>query len=412
MDLDAQDQPPEAGVHIALVHWSFPPCVGGVESHLWDYSRLLAQRGHRVTVLTGTPDAQTPGQPGVEVLTHPALDLARLERDPGDLRRLTRWFAEVLVKRGVRVVHCHNLHHFSGAPAKALQALRGPLGLVLCHTYHSIWGAPGSRGSTLTATEWDGHYAVSEFLRTACADVLDVRADRTYLGIDTAPYTSVAPLDGAPRQGTVLLPARLIPDKGAMLAVAALDLIVKRRMCAFAPRLVLTDTRQTVDFHGEKIGFRESLEKEIERRDLKPYVDFVEAGVEEMPGLYAESTVVVYPSLFAEPMGLAPLEAMAAARPVVVTRMGGLGEGVDADGAIGYLVPDGNEEQLAARIAELLDDRETGRRMGLRGRDHVRDHFDLREIYLERMRAEYRTLLSRADGASADGAWTAARAGV
>ncbi|MFD4634415.1 glycosyltransferase family 4 protein [Streptomyces sp. NPDC058284] len=403
-------------MHIALVHWSFPPCVGGVESHLWDYSRLLARQGNRVTVLTGTLKAKASGRPDVEVLTHPALDLARVERGPDDRHQLTRWFADVLGERGIRVVHCHNLHHFSADPARALEALREPLRLVLCHTYHSIWGEPGSRGSTLDAAQWDGHYAVSAFLRTACADVLGVRAERTYLGIDTEAYAKIPPLDVAPRPGTVLLPARLIPDKGAMLAVAALDLIVKRRMCAFTPRLVLTDTRQTVDFHGEKIGFRENLEKEIEERHLEPYVDFVEAGVEQMPDLYAESTVVVYPSVFNEPMGLAPLEAMSAARPVVVTRMGGLDEGVDDDGVIGYLVPGRDTEQLAGllavRLAELLDRRETGRLMGLRGRAHVREHFDLRTMYLGQMQSEYRRLLARADGASAGQVGACARTGV
>ncbi|QEU97732.1 glycosyltransferase family 1 protein [Streptomyces kanamyceticus] len=413
------DQPPGGGMDIALVHWSFPPSVGGVESHLWDYSRLLARRGNRVTVLTGTPGAQCPGQPGVEVLTHPALDLARLDPGPDDARRLTRWFSEVLLQRGIRLVHCHNLHHFSAAPAQALEALRTPLRLALCHTYHSIWGDPGRGESVLTADRWDRHYAVSEFLRTACADVLGVRAERTYLGIDTAPYARVAPLDVAPQPGTVLLPARLIPDKGALLAVRALDLIVRCGMCVSRPRLLLTDTRQTVDFHGEKIGFRERVEKEIEKRDLESYVEFVEAGVDQMPDLYAESTVVVYPSLFDEPMGLAPLEAMCAARPVVVTRMGGLDEGVDNDGVIGYLVPDRDEEQLAARLAELLDDRETGRLMGLRGRAHVTGHFDLRKIYLKRMQDEYRALLAGRggapagpDGASAVRAGTGTRAGV
>ncbi|MFJ2772859.1 glycosyltransferase family 4 protein [Streptomyces sp. NPDC087300] len=386
-----------------------------MESHLWDYSRLLALRGHRVTVLTGTPGAQCPGQPGVEVLTHPALDLARLDPGPDDPQRLTRWFAEVLGKRGIRLVHCHNLHHFSGAPAQALEALREPLRLALCHTYHSIWGEPGRGESVLTADRWDRHYAVSAFMRTACAEVLGVHAEHTYLGIDTAPYARVAPLDAEPQPGTVLLPARLIPDKGALLAVRALDLIVRRRMCVFRPRLLLTDTRQTVDFHGEKIGFREHVEKEIEKRELTSYVEFAEdKGVDQMPDLYAASTVVVYPSLFDEPMGLAPLEAMCAARPVVVTRMGGLDEGVDNDGVTGYLVPRQDEEQLAARLAELLEDRATARRMGLSGRAHVTGHFDLRKIYLRRMEDAYRELLGvpGADGASAAGAVTGVRAGV
>ncbi|WP_371529843.1 glycosyltransferase family 4 protein [Streptomyces sp. NBC_01283] len=373
-----------------------------MESHLWDYSRLLAQQGNRVTVLTGTPGAESPGQPGVEVLTHPALDLARIDPDPDDRRALTAWFAEVLGKRGIRLVHGHNLHHFSEAPAKALEAVRKPLGLVLCHTYHSIWRDSEGRRSGLAWPEWQGHYAVSEFLRTACAEVLGVDATRTYLGIDTAPYAHVPALDVEPGPGTVLLPARLIPDKGALLAVRALERVIEQRMCEFRPRLVLTDTRHVVDFHGEKIGFREKVEKEILMRGLVDDVEFVEAGVDQMPELYAKSTVVVYPSLFQEPMGLAPLEAMCAARPVVVTRIGGLDESVDNDGVIGYLVPDRDERQLAARLAELLNNRESGRLMGMRGRAHVREHFDLREIYLERMQDRYRALLAGSADVSAD----------
>ncbi|MFE7777580.1 glycosyltransferase family 4 protein [Streptomyces sp. NPDC057445] len=374
-----------------------------MESHLWDYSRLLAQRGHDVTVLTGTPAATDPGQPGVRVLTHPALDLAEPAPGRGRIPALTEWFRQVLTAYGIQIVHGHNLHHFREAPALGLSALRPELGLALLHTYHSLWREPESLAFAKVCAGWDRHYAVSEFLRAACADALGIETERTYLGIDTAPYETVAPLDTRPRSGTVLLPARLIPDKGAMLALEAVHRIIREERCEFEPRLVLTATRQTVDFHGERIGFRELLEKEIADRGMVHAVDFVEAGVDQMRALYEQSTVVVYPSVFAEPMGLAPLEAMCAARPVVVTRMGGLDEGVDQDGMIGHLVPDRDEEKLAGHIARLLDDRVAAREMGLRGRKHVKTHFDQRAIYLARMEQAYGELLSRGVGAPAAG---------
>ncbi|MHA6763834.1 glycosyltransferase [Streptacidiphilus sp. PAMC 29251] len=112
-----------------------------------------------------------------------------------------------------------------------------------------------------------------------------------------------------------------------------------------------------------------------------------------MPGLYARAQVVIYPSSFAEPMGLAPLEAMCSARPVVVTRMGGLDEGVSKDCEVGYVVPDRDHHKLADRIAELLNSPERARKMGLKGRQHVLRHFDLESSYLDAMLAEYGSAL-------------------
>jgi hypothetical protein len=38
---------------IALLHYSSPPVVGGVESVLAHHARLMADAGHQVTILTG-----------------------------------------------------------------------------------------------------------------------------------------------------------------------------------------------------------------------------------------------------------------------------------------------------------------------------------------------------------------------
>lgn len=75
---------------------------------------------------------------------------------------------------------------------------------------------------------------------------------------------------------------------------------------------------------------------------------------------------------------LSVLEAMACARPVVCTDVGGIGEMVD-DGVAGYLVPAGDSEQLAARLVEVLSDRELARRMGQAGRERVESEFTLKQ---------------------------------
>ncbi len=64
------------------------------------------------------------------------------------------------------------------------------------------------------------------------------------------------------------------------------------------------------------------------------------------------------------------LEAMACARPVVATNVGGVPECV-VDGVTGILVPPGDVEALAAAILRLVEDRGLAACMGLAGRERA-----------------------------------------
>ncbi|MFJ6901917.1 glycosyltransferase family 4 protein [Streptomyces hokutonensis] len=379
-------------LRVALVHWAFPPTVGGVESHLWWYSRLLASQGHQVTVFTGTRNASVPYRSGVEVLHHDGLDLSRQPNASGMLDSLVEWFRTELKARKIQLVHGHNLHHFSIAPAEALLSLKEEAGLTLFHTYHSLWRDPEDIITAKPSSGWDVHFAVSEFLRHECARALDIdEVNRTYLGIDTGPYRCIPELSdpacGDP--GIVLLPARLIPDKGADLAIEAMKIVVDARPLV-TPHLVLMDTPNSVDFHGEKGDFADRLKARATELGIREHISFEQADVERMPELYRRARVVIHPSAFDEPMGLAPLEAMCAARPAIATRRGGLSEGVGEDGVYGYLVPPGDVGMLAQRIIQLLNDPEQARLMGKHGRERVLQEFDLEQGYMPRMLKNYR----------------------
>ena len=83
--------------------------------------------------------------------------------------------------------------------------------------------------------------------------------------------------------------------------------------------------------------------------------------------------IAVMPSDF-EGGPLALMEAMAAARPVVASDVGGIPELVD-HGVHGLLVPPRDPPALAAAIAELLRDPARARAMGARGRERQRAEF-------------------------------------
>jgi glycosyltransferase involved in cell wall biosynthesis len=97
------------------------------------------------------------------------------------------------------------------------------------------------------------------------------------------------------------------------------------------------------------------------------------------------------------------LEAMACGKPVVATRVGSIPESVHDD-ETGFLVPPGDEAALAARVAQLLEDRAHARQLGASGRALVQNRWSLermvdgyqdliRQIYISKCRPTSRTLV-------------------
>jgi hypothetical protein len=83
----------------------------------------------------------------------------------------------------------------------------------------------------------------------------------------------------------------------------------------------------------------------------------------------AAADVVALPSLH-EGLGVAALEAMAAGRPVVASRVGGLTE-VVVDGETGLFAEPGEPESLATALVTLARDRDLRARLGEGGRRRV-----------------------------------------
>jgi glycosyltransferase involved in cell wall biosynthesis len=93
----------------------------------------------------------------------------------------------------------------------------------------------------------------------------------------------------------------------------------------------------------------------------------------DVPALLAACDLVVLPSLY-EGLPLSLLEAMAAGKPVIASRIGGIDELV-ADGENGLLVPPADPHALAAAIRGLLDDPDHARRLAGMGREVVERRF-------------------------------------
>jgi glycosyltransferase involved in cell wall biosynthesis len=100
----------------------------------------------------------------------------------------------------------------------------------------------------------------------------------------------------------------------------------------------------------------------------------------DMPCLLGSLDLYIQPSRF-EGMPLALLEAMAAACPIVATRVDGNIDLIE-DGTHGWLVPAENTVMLASAIDEAISDRDEARRRGAAARRRVATRFSVDAMVL------------------------------
>lgn len=106
-----------------------------------------------------------------------------------------------------------------------------------------------------------------------------------------------------------------------------------------------------------------------------PFIRFVGwQSQEELPRYLRACDILVMPTIAQEALGRTAVEAMAAGRPVVASRIGGLPFTV-LDGATGLLCEPGDPEDLARKLETLLDSPELRERFGLAGRRRFEEHY-------------------------------------
>ncbi len=157
--------------------------------------------------------------------------------------------------------------------------------------------------------------------------------------------------------GTV---GRLVPVKGHAILLKALR--------------ILRDSNHNVVLLVTGDGpLRDDLQAEAKRLDLERVVIF--AGHQEQSYDFINMMdILVLPSLH-EGIPMVLLEALALQRPVVASRVGGIPE-VLSHGASGMLVAPGDDGDLAARLAELIQDPEKAALLGVMGHSRIQREFD------------------------------------
>lgn len=169
-------------------------------------------------------------------------------------------------------------------------------------------------------------------------------------GIDVTAFERAQPLPLLKAEGgtVVGIVARLDLQKGFEYLLRA-----ARDLCKTTRDLKIVIVGEGPD--------RDKIEEMIEQYGLQSNV--ILAGQQSnMPAVYAAMDIFVLPSLN-EGLPMTVLEAMAASKPVIATRVGAMGS-VIKDGENGLLVAPKDSEGLRNAIASLLSNPERRRRLG------------------------------------------------
>ncbi|MEA3402169.1 MAG: glycosyltransferase family 4 protein [Armatimonadota bacterium] len=377
---------------ICQTHYAFYPTTGGVESHLLDLSAELAAQGHEVHALVGSLEDSPPEETLQSIQIHrrdlmnPMMVRERKEEAgfeaeevwPELQEQVRRFYAHFVRERDIDVIHAHNFHHFLPEYGLALTELRDE-GVPTYLTVHEVWSEFICK-DLLHRTEWDGIISVSRHthseLMKQAPDLDNVRL--IYHGIDTDTLFTPDNTDlkwadelGLHDRRAIIHPARMLPWKGVIYSVEAMDTIRDRFPDAV---LIVTDTEDIVDWVDELKGYKEEVLQRIEDLDLQDHIITQPFPYLELPWVYNQCEVVIYPTIGEEPFGLVPVEAMACGKPTVVSRSGGLPESV-VDEQTGYIIPKEDTEALVDRLSRLMENEDLREEMGRAGRKRATEVF-------------------------------------
>lgn len=174
------------------------------------------------------------------------------------------------------------------------------------------------------------------------------------------------------------LVGRVAEEKGQGLAVQALPKVLDR-----VPDAHLLFVGRT---EGE---YHQFLRNRIQSMGLQNRVTFT-GNREDVPRMIDAMAFSILPSSM-ESFGLAVIESMARAKPVVVSRVGALSELVVHEET--GLVVDKNSDAFADAMSYLLSHPDECQRMGINGRELIAEKFTVAQM-VERMEAVYSKAVS------------------
>ncbi|MCR9248374.1 MAG: glycosyltransferase family 4 protein [bacterium] len=407
---------------LLLTHGLPPESVGGVQQHVVGLADALVRAGHDVHVFARATLADQPQGTRVpeSAATAPQITWCAYRWEGCDSlaamyesRPMAAALAEFVQERAAAgerfdVAHVHHLTGLSTDCVATLKAANVPVVLTL-HDYWLFcprgqmfhkreevceraeiarcseclqqtfpWWLNAENGSERVQSIHDRARAVLQ-----AADRLVVPSPRAMApfvelgvpaerfvavenGVDTGnlhELSAATPHDGPLRLGYL---GTLMASKGLHVAIEALQ--------ALPPGTATLEIHgNAVPYHGDETYLNRCFQRLQPGDGVRYHGPY---GLAELPARFATIDVLVAPALWHEAFGLTVREALAAGRPVLVSRVGGLQDSVE-DGQQGFVLPPGDVSAWTAAIQRLADDRELVTRLAAGARSRARSFHDM-----------------------------------
>ncbi|MDQ1910399.1 glycosyltransferase family 4 protein [Paenibacillus sp. GD4] len=356
---------------------------GGIGQYILRYTRMLAEKGHEVTILCQSKSAFQSGGSGIRWV-----GLPRKGKLPWDV---TVFFW--LRKQRFDIVEFPEWGGHGAIPAMLLPKKAGRI-ITRGHG-HNLWvqrvhGQQQAKGKQ-HYKEWlqvhfsSGVLANSEFLKEEFVRDFGLQASRIdvcHIGIDPHAIGHTEAVRKSFQGPTLIYVGGMDRRKGAIDLVRILPMLKER-----LPELRLILLGQDTPTGPNRTSYREYLMDTARQLGVFEQIEFIPATPRtQLHQYYGRASVFVSASR-AETLGIPFLEAMSTGLPVVTWRTGAAPELV-RHGEDGFLYELDDKEGFAAGLLTLLTDPKQWSRMSEQAVENVRSRFMEKDI-LERQVAWY-----------------------
>lgn len=333
-------------LHVLMVAARYYPYTGGVETHVYEVGRRLAQSGIKVTVLTTDVSGRLPVEEDLE-----GVHIRRVQAWPTDK---DYYFAPDIYRfiRGGQwdIIHCQGYHNLV-APLTMLAAQQTSIPYVV--SFHS--GGDTSRFRTLfRGMQWRGlRPLLSRARKLICPSRWEVEFFRERLHLSSQQFTiipngathlpEIADVAPGTLNGRLIVSiGRLERYKGHQRVIAALP----------AVRKYMPDVRLRIVGTGP---YEPTLRKLVQKLGVAEYVEIQAIPPGDRQAMAALIRRAALMTLLSEheAQGIAVLEALALRCPVLVSNTTALRE--FADRGLARAVPiESTSEEVARAIVRQL----------------------------------------------------------
>ena len=347
-------------MNVLLVLTYYHPHVSGLTIYAKRLATTLAQRGHRVTVLTSRYDPALPAEE--------TIDGVRVVRAPVQLRISKGVIMPTFPLIAWRLVREHDVLsvHLPQFEASLLALMGRLANRPVTLTYHCDLQLPrGWFNRVVDKVVFASNYLAGRLAQAAVAYTQDFAEHSHFLSrfldkVHVIPPPVIMPEPDAQAvsdfrdahdlsdRPVVGMAARLATEKGVEVLLQAMP-----RLLEAFPRLKVLFAGQYEDVMGEEAYYRRLMPM-IEELGPEHWEFLGILSQEQMPAFYAACDVLVVPSLNStESFGLVQVEAMLCGTPSIASNLPGVRQPPLMTG-MGEVTPIGDPAELAEAIMRIL----------------------------------------------------------